>query len=363
METSKHQGPGMDTIKKGIHTTILLTMEEFVGMSPAALKHTSAKEAINASLTEIFTWNQVERRYSLLQGDVFVEGTPSMIRFDVSTGAIKLMAGVSINNKIQPILEIKVNDVDFHSASDFKYDIIFSDEDTMLRLSPIGQNLSKLTLGELEKRHQKSLDDMLVLYHKNLQAGNISTFFFNRVKDLIRHRNSVPPKPDPTIKGFKYTPLTYTESEEEYELLREFISEANGAEAWLKRELAELVHATATGYYIMLMSLMRRFVEIPPQEVAGETKKNILSSLKIPTTYKYNGKVNLMDNRVFKLTTTAHEKKEFIRHIGRWLVRGHWRRVPESDKRIWINQYEKGKPDAEASDRIYTNVGIDNQNN
>lgn len=356
MPTIKYEGPGLDTIKKGIHTSIILTKDELNSMLPGATRTTSTRDATDAALLgTIFPWNQTERRYSLLQGDILIAGTPTVIRFDMSTGIISIKTGLRYGEKIKFIFDAEIDDENFIKPEDFEYKVTYVDYDLLISTSPIGKDLSKLTLEQLKTRHQQSLDGMVVEYHKSLQAGKISTFFFNRVRDQIRNRQSVPPKPDPTIKGFKHVPLTFLETEQEFELLREFIAEANGAEIWLEREMGQLVRAMVTGYYIMVMSLMRRFIEIPPQEVAGDTRNGILKEFQIPTTYKYNGVVNVMDNRVFKLVTTPHEKREFTRHVGRWLVRGHWRTY-ETGKKIWIDQYEKGKPDAEASDRIYKNL-------
>jgi len=100
--------------------------------------------------------------------------------------------------------------------------------------------------------------------------------------------------------------------------------------------------------------LMYHFVKERPQEVGGETRDRYIKDTGIKTSYKYNGKINVLDNRVYKLTTTVAEKKEYMRHIGRWVVRGHWRTY-EDGKIIWINEYLKGDGKVENREYVFEN--------
>ena len=90
-------------------------------------------------------------------------------------------------------------------------------------------------------------------------------------------------------------------------------------------------------------------------ETTGKAKSKLLGdtmSNQIASIYKYTGYINLEDIRVYapKVDRDPNEPiREYGRHIQKWSVRGHYRRV--GDKRIWIESFEKGEGELET--RVY----------
>jgi len=138
-----------------------------------------------------------------------------------------------------------------------------------------------------------------------------------------------------------------------------------------KDTIEEAIQETADNACDLIMrftfTLMCHFVKERPQEVGGETKENYIRNTGIKSTYRYNGKVNVLDNRVYKLTTTLAEKKEFIRHIGRWVVRGHWRQYKNDVgvvvKTIWIAEYLKGEGRLEKREYVFDSNEVNRKAN
>ena len=96
---------------------------------------------------------------------------------------------------------------------------------------------------------------------------------------------------------------------------------------------------------------MYYFAKNKAKEVVGTAKTDIIGEGKqITTLYKYTGYVNVNEAKVYKpVIKKDGPVREYGRHIEKWSVRGHYRKV--GGKTIWIEPFEKGEGELEK--RIY----------
>lgn len=125
----------------------------------------------------------------------------------------------------------------------------------------------------------------------------------------------------------------------------------------LERELERVNLKIATfmavqGVYFCYAT-MYYFAKNKAKEVTGMTKDGsveFITGRQVKTLYKYTGYVNINEAKVY---TPVIKKdgpiREYGRHIEKWSVRGHYRKV--GDKTIWIEPFEKGEGELEK--RIY----------
>jgi hypothetical protein len=128
-------------------------------------------------------------------------------------------------------------------------------------------------------------------------------------------------------------------------------------EEWIsKGELLKLYEQTAVKSIYFCYAAMYFFSKNKSQEVTGIAKNNLSNDgiiENIITKYKYTGYVNL--NKITKIYKPIINKddneptREYGRHIEKWSVRGHYRRI--KGNLIWIEPHIKGEGNLEK--RIY----------
>lgn len=100
---------------------------------------------------------------------------------------------------------------------------------------------------------------------------------------------------------------------------------------------------------------MYYFAKNKAKEIVGTPKNQLIENgvgKQISATYKYTGYVNINDAKIYKpeiKKEKSEPKREYGRHIEKWSVRGHYRRV--NGKIIWIESFEKGEGELEK--RVY----------
>lgn len=354
MPTIKHKGPGLNTIGKGIQTSIIIGKDDLNELWPGfhVMDETPESETF---LKQLMEWVRTERRYSLLQGSMHFIDMPfkTILYFDVSGQVIKLR----LHNGKRLIFDVDIDDEELQSLEDISFTENYLDNNIMieyLNKTHFRDDNNLLQSAEEERRLLMKMRDKTI----NVTRLKYKARMFTREQmherlSIINHwynfaineSNVNDPIPetlegeDPEVSRIRSTFLT----------IKQFL---HNTEQLVDISSYRLVLHS----YVFVMSMMRRFVSNPPQEVAGTTKDKIIGDHGISTTYKYNGVVNVMDNRILKLNTTASEQREFVRHIGRWLVRGHWRTYKSDGRKIWIDQYEKGKHGEPLEDRIYVSL-------
>lgn len=92
-----------------------------------------------------------------------------------------------------------------------------------------------------------------------------------------------------------------------------------------------------------------------PEEITSDFQRQLeveTDGIKAKSVYKYNGYIDLRDNKVYKpIIKKDHEEpiREYERHIQKWTVRGHYRKTKNG--LIWIDAHTKGEGELEK--RIY----------
>lgn len=96
---------------------------------------------------------------------------------------------------------------------------------------------------------------------------------------------------------------------------------------------------------------MYYFAKNKAKEVVGTAKTDMIGEGKqITALYKYTGYVNINEAKIYKpVIKKGGPVREYGRHIEKWSVRGHYRKV--GDKTIWIEPFEKGEGELEK--RVY----------
>jgi len=100
---------------------------------------------------------------------------------------------------------------------------------------------------------------------------------------------------------------------------------------------------------------MYYFAKNKSKEIIGLPKKDLLNNgigQQINAIYKYTGYVNINDTKIYKPIIKKDKNepsREYGRHIEKWSVRGHYRRV--NGKTMWIEPHEKGEGNLEK--RVY----------
>lgn len=95
-----------------------------------------------------------------------------------------------------------------------------------------------------------------------------------------------------------------------------------------------------------------------PEEITSSSSFTLLDTVRVKALYKYTGYINLSDYKIYKPSVKRDpniESREYQRHIEKWSVRGHYRRLKNGEK-IWIEPHTRGEGELEK--RIY---GIENE--
>lgn len=123
----------------------------------------------------------------------------------------------------------------------------------------------------------------------------------------------------------------------------------------LEKELEKINVKIATfmaqqGVYFCYAT-MYYFAKNKSKEVVGTAKTDMIGEGKqVTALYKYTGYVNINEVKIYQpIIKKDGPVREYGRHIEKWSVRGHYRKV--GDKTIWIEPFEKGEGELEK--RIY----------
>jgi hypothetical protein len=112
--------------------------------------------------------------------------------------------------------------------------------------------------------------------------------------------------------------------------------------------LRYLIYST---YALMFYASKKEIEEITTQFKASITDKEN-EGKKVKTIYRYSGYIDLRDNKTYRINVKKDSNepiRDYERHIGSWIVRGHYRTI--KGKRIWIDEHIKGEGELEK--RIY----------
>jgi hypothetical protein len=113
--------------------------------------------------------------------------------------------------------------------------------------------------------------------------------------------------------------------------------------------LRYLIYST---YALMFYASKKEIEEITTQFKASITDKEENDGKKVKTIYRYSGYIDLRDNKTYRINVKKDLNepiRDYERHIGSWIVRGHYRTI--KGKRIWIDEHIKGEGELEK--RIY----------
>ena len=125
----------------------------------------------------------------------------------------------------------------------------------------------------------------------------------------------------------------------------------------VEKQLEKVNYKIATfmaqqGVYFVYAT-MYYFAKNKAKEVTGMTKEGsieFITGRQVKALYKYTGYVNVDEVKVYKpVIKKDGPVREYGRHIEKWSVRGHYRKV--GDKTIWIEPHERGEGELEK--RIY----------
>lgn len=310
MEKHLNSGPKMHSGHvDSVHTTIVITHEDLCKIF----------EDFDGTTAELNEWRLKEKRYSVLKGTVIAKAEGDVqkaIRFSFDLQKANPYIRL-IGHNSETLCEYQILEDLFNDLDNTEWELVRFDKDRFMQFS-------YPTMCANHHEHNERIKDIrnkLSLCHdlqKKLRAGKIK----GHTKET-------------TVEALSRGDVAIKE-------LNSYLKKSGGIEERYNSFAEEMLDEACFECYLLLLYVMKRFVDRPMQEVAGDTREKLVREHGITATYKYNGKVNLVDNRVYKSTGTPSEKKEFIRHIGRWLVRGHWRKY-EDGKTIWIEQYEKGE--------------------
>lgn len=132
---------------------------------------------------------------------------------------------------------------------------------------------------------------------------------------------------------------------------KKLYSERNKLEKELRGIKLEIIKSMAESCIYITYSTMYYFSKNKSKEITGIGRADVVASgvaQLINTTYKYTGFVNLSESKIYRPLIKRDKNepvREYGRHIEKWSVRGHYRRVGE--KTIWINPHEKGSGELE----------------
>jgi hypothetical protein len=136
---------------------------------------------------------------------------------------------------------------------------------------------------------------------------------------------------------------------------RQLKSRKNLLEKELEKVYLKICNYMAEQGVYFSYATMYYFAKNKAKEITGIPKTQLLENgvgKQITSIYKYNGYVNINDTKIYKpiiKKDKTEPTREYGRHIEKWSVRGHYRRV--NGENIWIQPFEKGEGELEK--RIY----------
>lgn len=132
---------------------------------------------------------------------------------------------------------------------------------------------------------------------------------------------------------------------------KKLYSEKNKLTKELNGFSVEIIRSMAEASVYIIYSTMFYFSRNKSKEVVGAGRSEILTSgiaQLVNSNYKYTGFVNLNESKIYRPVIKKDKNepiREYGRHIEKWYVRGHYRRV--GDKTIWIEPHTKGSGNLE----------------
>lgn len=136
---------------------------------------------------------------------------------------------------------------------------------------------------------------------------------------------------------------------------KQLITEKNRLENELDKIYSKICRFMAEQGVYMSYATMYYFAKHKAEEIIGINETSLLENgvgKQIKAIYKYTGYVNINEAKIYKPLIKKDKNeptREYGRHIEKWSVRGHYRRI--NGKLIWIEPFEKGKGALEK--RIY----------
>lgn len=127
---------------------------------------------------------------------------------------------------------------------------------------------------------------------------------------------------------------------------KKLLSEQNKLRSELQNISLEIIKSMAEACVYCVYSTMYYFAKVTPKEITGIGRSGIINTgvaELINSTYKYTGFVNLSESKIYRPVIKKDKNepvREYERHIEKWFVRGHYRRVGE--KVIWIDPQVRG---------------------
>lgn len=207
---------------------------------------------------------------------------------------------------------------------------------------------TRYTVAEVRFEREKNLDmvnlDFIIRSYDNRNFDRLEDFFFGARSDLVkmRHELTILTKRAHKSASPKKNNAMFRKG---------------------KERIMKTFHYSMTGMFIqMCYAAQFYFIHNPPTKVISEGSTiDVGDGKKIKTTYKYTGYVKLSDKKVYTYEDRDPDApiREYQRHIQKWTVRGHYRRV--NGKLIWIEPHIKGKGEI-VEQRIYGTLDEDEVN-
>lgn len=108
----------------------------------------------------------------------------------------------------------------------------------------------------------------------------------------------------------------------------------------------DIIKSSAECCVYCVYATMYYFAKVKPKEITGLSRSEVINTgiaQLINSTYKYTGFVNLSEAKIYRPIIKKDKNepvREYERHIEKWFVRGHYRRVGENV--IWIDPQVRG---------------------
>ena len=132
-----------------------------------------------------------------------------------------------------------------------------------------------------------------------------------------------------------------------------YINKKKIVEEQMNSLLSDIITDNCRLFVYSVYAMMYYVSKQTPEEITSffESKLN-KDGIKVNSTYKYTGYIDLRNNKTYKpiIKKDPNEPtREYGRHIQKWTVRGHYRRTKNG--MIWIEPHTKGEGELEK--RIY----------
>jgi len=203
-----------------------------------------------------------------------------------------------------------------------------------------------------ENMKMEKVNLLLKYYDKKYFKDNKLTFF--ETKDGVSKNNMR----ESVKKLEKNNNYNFDKNASKGQLINErnkMIKDAQVLDKKLEQIRRDIAYEVCRQGVYYCYATMYYFAKNKPKEIIGKRRDSIINDglgKQIKVAYKYTGYININEHKIYKSTVQrpeGEEARKYGRHVEKWSVRGHYRRV--NGKSIWIESHERGEGELEK--RIY----------